>query len=99
MSEPEADLITLTQIPIETPENYLDGNPDYWAARDFALAHGFPRRSIAIIEDNKLVLLRDEPLPPWIDRKDKTQQPLLGVAYVVNTKERGFLIVQDPIQK
>ena len=54
------DDINLTQVAMQTPDNYLDGNDDYWEAHAFALKAGFPRRSISTLENNVLSIIWDD---------------------------------------
>ena len=95
MLNEEPEPVALTQLPMETPDNYLDGNPDYWDARSFALSHGYRRRDVGELTNNVLALIKDEPLVPWVDRTDKTQLPGAIISYVLKTQEHGFVIVSD----
>ena len=74
-----SDQVTLTQLPIDEPPDYVDGGPDYNAARAFAEGHGYPPSTIGAVL-NGIIPIVQPGEPP-------------AIGYIIKTVEAGFLIV------
>lgn len=88
-----------TQLPLEAPDNYIDGNADWLGARDYAISQGWPARSVCQVENDLVMLIRDETLDPWELRSDKETPANAIVCYVVKTVESGYIIVPGTVSE
>lgn len=75
-----SDEILLTQLPIEEPTCYIEGNPDYNAARAFAEGLGYPPSAIGLCKHGAVAIV--EPGEPP------------AISYIVKTVEMGFVIIK-----